>query len=160
MEQYFEITKESSHYKEYFDYLEADEACEKSVKSFLDENGIHTDYYAISRDKLWIDDTEENRNQFGSQLTKYGEQGLVAFKKTSKIGKKWTMLNVKKVRKPFVPFFFSDVYGKSHSRLFHVVKKLYCSIDCPERDTKVNTPQEFIEMKASEFFKIVEEQED
>ena len=37
MEQYFEITKQSSRYKEYFDYLEADEACRKVVKEFIEE---------------------------------------------------------------------------------------------------------------------------
>ena len=31
--------------------------------------------------------------------------------------------------------------------------------DCMNRSTKVKTPQGFIEMKASEFFKIIEEEE-
>ena len=47
MEQYFEITSQSSHYKEYFDYLEADEACRKAVKKFIEENNIHTEHYAV-----------------------------------------------------------------------------------------------------------------
>ena len=47
MEQYFEITKQSSRYKEYFDYLEADEACRKAVKKFIEENNIHTEHYAV-----------------------------------------------------------------------------------------------------------------
>lgn len=38
MEQYFEITKQSSRYKEYFDYLEADEVCRKAVKKFRPAN--------------------------------------------------------------------------------------------------------------------------
>ena len=36
MEQYFEITSQSSHYKEYFDYLEADEACIKALNKFIE----------------------------------------------------------------------------------------------------------------------------
>ena len=159
MEQYFEITKESSHYKEYFDYLEADEACEKSVKSFLDENGIHTDYYAVFREALYIDDNPDNREKYGNQLMKHSVDGVVAFKKSSKIGRAWNELSIKGAYEPHVSFFFSDSSRSSRTRLFHVGEKLYCSIDCLERSTKVNTPQGFIEMKASEFFKIIEDAE-
>lgn len=159
MEQYFEITNESSHYKEYFDYLEADEACRKAVKAFLEENNIHTEYYAIFGEALYIDDNQENRDKYGNQLKKYGEDRTVAFKKTSKIGRAWTESGIKEVHKPHVSFFFVNPSRSSRSRLFHVGEKLYCSIDCMGRSTKVKTPQGFIEMKASEFFKIIEDVE-
>lgn len=84
MEQYFEITKQSSCYKEYFDYLEADEVCRKAVKKFIEENNIHTEHYAVFGGALWIDNNQENREKYGNQLKKDGDDGLAAFKKTSK----------------------------------------------------------------------------
>ncbi len=83
MEQYFEITNQSSHYKEYFDYLEADEACRKAVKEFIEENNIHTEHYAVFGGALWIDNNQENREKYGNQLKKDGDDGLAAFKKTN-----------------------------------------------------------------------------
>lgn len=159
MEQYFEITNQSSRYKEYFDYLEADEACRKAAKEFLEENNIHTKYYAIFGGALCIDDNQKNRDKYGNQLKKYGENRTVAFKKTSKIGRAWTESGIKGVHKPHVSFFFADASYSTRTRLFHVGEKLYCSIDCMDRSTKVKTPQGFIEMKASEFYKIVEDVE-
>lgn len=159
MEQYFEITSQSSRYKEYFDYLEADEACRKAVKKFIEENNIHTEHYAVFGGALWIDNNQENREKYGNQLKKDGDDGLAAFKKTSKIGRAWTGLGIKEVHKPHVSFFFVDPSYSSRTRLFHVGEKLYCSIDCMNRSTKVKTPQGFIEMKASEFFKIIEDVE-
>ena len=97
MEQYFEITSQSSHYKEYFDYLEADEACRKAVKKFIEENNIHTEHYAVFGGALWIDNNQENREKYGNQLKKDGDDGLAAFKKTSKIGRAWTGLGIKEV---------------------------------------------------------------
>lgn len=156
MEQYFEITKESAHYKEYFDYLEANEACKKSVKSFFNENNIHTNCHVIFREALYIDDNPENREKYGNQLMKHSIDGVVAFKKKSKIGRAWIKSGIKRVNKLNASSFFAiPSYSSTKTRLFHVGEKLYCRINCLERNTKVNTPQGFIEMKASEFLKLL-----
>ncbi len=158
MEQYFEIPNTSNHYKEYFDWFEKDEKNKMHVKNFFKRFDITTNRYAIYDGKLWIEDCKENRNKFGKQLAVKGKNGVVPFKKTSKIGKAWSALNIQEARKPFVGFFFPQCIGRIRSRLFHVKNKVFCSIECVDYDVQVKNA-EFIEMKASEFFKIVEGEE-
>lgn len=77
---------------------------EKQVKKFIEENNIHTEHYAVFGGALWIDNNQENREKYGNQLKKDGDDGLAAFKKTSKIGRAWTGLGIKEVHKPAVSF--------------------------------------------------------
>lgn len=158
MEQCFEITKESREYDNYFKYLADKEACREIINRFFNDNNIKSDKYSVGRGKLWILNNPANQEQFGSQLAKDSENGLVAFKKNSQIGRAWSALNVKTPNKPFVPFFFDDGgIGRMNTRLFHVDDRVYCSIECIDYNTKFTTPIGFIEMKVSEFFKVIED---
>ena len=157
MEQFFEITKESREYDNYFKYLADKESCRIAVNKFFDENNIASDKYKVEGGKLLMENTSENRAQFGKQLTKDSENGMVAFKKNSQIGRAWSALNVKTPIKPFVPFFFQGGFGQISTRLFNVGDKVYCSIKCVDYDMKFTAPIGFIEIKASEFFKIIED---
>lgn len=159
MEQYFEITKESKHYQEYYDYDAARSRFADAIRKFNEENGINTDGYIIYDGYYWVDATAETVTKFKSQLRKERLQGCCSFRKNSAIGKAFIASGITKPSKPFVPFSFKDISGFScRSRLFSFGKKVYCSISCDyETDKKLECPAGFIEMKASEFFKIIEE---
>lgn len=157
MEQYFEITKDSKHYQEYYDYEAARSRFAEDINKFNEENGINTDGYIIYDGYYWVDATAETITKFKSQLRKERLQGCCSFRKNSAIGKAFIASGIKKPFKPFVPFFFKDVTGFScKSRLFGFEGKVYCSISY-EANIKLECPVGFAEMKASEFFKVVEE---
>ena len=157
MEQYFEITKESKEYDNYFRYVDDTNIFREIVNNFCNDNNISSDEFGAYDDKFWIVDNSANREQFGSQLAKNSESGMVSFKKNSQIGRAWNKLNVKIPNKPFVPFFFQGGVGRMKTRLFHVNDKVYCSIKCVDFDMKFTAPVGFVEIKASEFFKIIED---
>jgi len=50
---------------------------------------------------------------------------------------------------------YFNVYGSTSSRLFAIGDKVYCSF---KSEYNFTNPEGFIELKASEFFKIVEDE--
>ena len=157
MEQYFEITKKSIEYDNYFSYLSDANVCREIVDKFFTDHNIVSDTYSVDGGKLWISDNSVNRVHFESQLSKDSRNGLVAFRKNSHIGRAWNALSVKVPNKPFVPFFFNGGLGRMRTRLFHVNERVYCSIEGVDYDMKFTAPVGFVEMKASEFFKVLED---
>lgn len=155
-ENYFEITKESPHYAEWFDYLKADAEQRATMKSFAKEHGININTYLIWHDKLWV--IPEENESLASQFGKEREQGVAPFKKTSVIGKAFAKMNIERAQKPFVPWFFSDEYGRTQSREFDYNGRVYCQFNSEYELTE--TPKGFIRIKASEFFKVLEALED
>ena len=154
---YFEITKESPHYSEWFDYREAFKKMKIDVRAFAKKHKINIDEYNIFCGKLWVDPVANK--EFSEQFCKErGRNGFAPFKKTSYIGREFTKSGIKIASKPFVPFFFNISYGQSTFREFDFEGKVYCQYnyeydpECPE----VNTPKGFIPMKASEFYAIIE----
>lgn len=160
MEQYFEITRKSIEYDNYFSYLSDSNVCREIVNQFFSDHNITSDTYSVDCGKLWISDNSANREKYGSQLSKDSRSGLTAFKKNSPIGRAWKALNVEVPNKPYVPFFFNGGLGKIRTRLFHVNDRVYCSIEAVDYDIKFTAPFGFIEMKASEFFKALEDKAD
>ncbi len=81
------------------------------------------------------------------------------FKKSSKINKMWVSLvkDIEYFEKPKLMFYFRFSGPRWSERLFHDGDKLYCSI---ESEGEIFVPDFAIEIKASEFFKIIEDQEE
>jgi hypothetical protein len=57
--------------------------------------------------------------------------------------------------RPTVPLYFKTFFGRSRSRLFLYKDNVYCSMQADV--DSIDTPEGFIEMKGSEFFRIIEE---
>lgn len=150
-ENYFEITKESTHYAEWFDYLKADAEQRAMMKLFAKEYGININTYSIWRDKLWV--IPEENESLSSQFGKEREQGLAPFKKTSIIGKAFAKLNIERARKPSVPWFFDGVYGRAQSREFDYDGRVYCQFNSECEVTE--TPKGFVRIKVSEFYEVL-----
>ena len=158
MEYCFEITKESEVYNFYFKYLNAKKENIDTLMNFIKSHNLSLSISecGISEDTLWVKDTKENRIKFAPYLKTNGENGMLAFKKNSSIAKDWKTLNVQIIHKPCVAFnFLKECIGKVRERWFNIDDKVYCSIE-PQWDMKIETPKGFIEMKQSEFYRIIE----
>ena len=157
MERYFEVMPESGLHKEWFEYKENALAVRKLANSFFNQKNIGaTEYYAAD-DAIYIVPTDEDKENFKSVLLKPLENGLCQFRKSSKINKAWVQAlkdaELSVDRKPMVILYFRFGGGRYKSRLFDQGEKLYCSIDPADGEP----PEGFVEMKASEFYKIVED---
>lgn len=162
MEKYFKVTEEASLNRDYWSYVKNAKEVNELVKAFMAKHHIETNYYAPTDEKLYIQPTDADEKKFDSVLSQPIENGLRAFKKNSAIGKDWVKsLNekgLKVLHRPFVPMYFHGVYGHLRSRLFDINGTVYCSIE--GEFSQLDTPKGFEEMKASEFFKIIEDSEE
>ncbi len=161
MEKFYVVTDESSLKKDYLDYKKNDEMVREHIKNFMIDNGILTKEYAPTDESLYIIPTKEDINTFDTVLCKADKNGLRQFKKGSKIGKAWIKSLKEKdltiLHKPFVAFYFDNCYGKHRTRLFDINGVVYTSMNLTEYDEyDFGTPQGMKEIKASEFYKIIE----
>ena len=159
MEKYYTVTEECSLHKDWFDYKENADQVNEVYKGFKDQVGVESKEYYVTDREVYIVPTEKDNEMFGSVLCT-PINGLRKFRTTSKVGKVWVKalkdagLEVK--RRPMPIIYFRSFGGGSYkTRLFEQDGKLFCSID--PADGK--EPEGFVEIKASEFFKIIEESE-
>lgn len=161
MEKFYIITEESNIYKKYFDYNQNIKDVNEIVKSVMENSGMETTNYSIGDGYFVIYPTQNDVIKFRSMLKKDADiDSTSEFKKSSKIYKeifsKLDDVNLKVLGKPYVPFNSNiRISGKTSSRLFDYNGKLYCSIDAKEQN-EFNNPDKFIEIKGSEFYKIME----
>ena len=106
--------------------------------------------------KCQVVPTKKDTKKFESMLkkTSYGE-----FKKNAEISKEWIagVEKIGRIQKPRLFYYFDLLGHRWRERLFHIGDKLYCSI---ESDGEVSVSGFALEMKASEFYKIIEESEE
>jgi len=161
MERYFQVTGQSDLFNQYMEYKNNQQVLHNISKEFMDTQGIETDTYAYQSNTFYIVPTEKDLEKFNKSLCKPLSNDLRAFKANSKVGKAWVnILEEKQVKikyKPFVGHSFRNCLGKNRSRIFAIDSIVYCSFE-NEYDFE-DTPEGFIELKASEFWKIVEDYE-
>lgn len=155
MEKYYTVTPGSQVHNEYLEYIAMSDKVNEAFKAFAEEQGIETKEYLPSTENLYIcNPTENDKEKFGKYFKK-SEPGF--FKKYSVPAKTWIAicrsLNLKSPRKPCLPFYF-HAYGKTRCRLFMLNDVLYSNFES-EYDFK--NPEGFEEIKASEFFKVIED---
>lgn len=157
MEKYFIVTPESPIYKKYMDYKEMSERVNDAFVDFAKEHGFETNEYYQSAQYLHICPTKEDTKKFGKYFKK-DDPGL--FKKNTPLAKEWVKkCESLKLTSPFKPQLGWEigVYGKARSRLFTIKDIVYGSLTS---DMDFKTPTGLTEIKASEFFIIVEEYEE
>jgi|GEM_PF-3135081 len=151
---YFEVLKDSDLYRDYFEWMSDNTTVSNAVDIVRKEFGVETSSFYAVRDYLLINPTPKDRKKFASYLMKTKDG---RFKKASDMSKRWVELlkDVKYVRKPQL-YYYLRIVGRWTERLFHHQNKLYGQIGV-EVDGEIGTiPESFVEMKASEFYKIVE----
>ena len=154
MEKYYIVPEGTSLHTEYFKYKENLAFVNAVVKEFILSHGIETTEYWCSTSQFAIIPTEKDVKSFGHLLRKEkDENGLRLFRKDSFINKEWASKSIKVFRRPQVMFSFSG-YGNGSSRLFDADGVLYCS---HQSKYDFKCLEEFKEIKASEFFKVLED---
>lgn len=156
MERYFIVTDEFL-IEQLKEYEIMRKKVEETFKEFKKEVGIETVAYYPTVDVFKIVPTESDLDKFSSMMKVDRE----TFKKNSALNKEWVKIckekDLKTPRKP--TWELHDLIGghiyRFRSRLFSYKDKVYGSF---ESDGDFTIPTEhFIELKASEFYKIVEE---
>lgn len=161
MEKFFIVTNESPLRQEYLDYKLNRNSVNEFVKEFMPRHGIESKEYAASPDYFYIVPTKADEVNLSAMLSKYSDnQGLVAFRKNSIVGRAWiserSEIGLELKREPFIPFFFNCLYGKSRNRIFEIDGTVYLHF---EADGKINTPIGFQEILGSEFYRVIEQYE-
>lgn len=160
MEKFFIVTEKSGLNSEYWEYQKNTKELNQYVKKFMETFSIEAQEYSVSEDKFYIVPTDNDVDRFGKILSKALSNGLRAFRGNSKIIKEWKSYlkvnNVIMLNKPFAGIYFRG-FGRCMSRLFHIDNILYCSYEC---EYDFNAPEGFTEIKASEFYKAIEDHND
>jgi hypothetical protein len=160
MEKYYTVTEECSLHKAWFGYKENKARVNELFKHFKEQTGFESSEYYVTDHEIYIIPTEKDVETFGSVLCAPINDGLRKFRTTSKVGKAWVKAlddaSLKVETKPMVILYFRSFGGgRYRSRIFDLNGNLYCSIDPVDGEA----PKGFVEMKASEFFGIIEESE-
>ena len=157
MEKYFEVKQGSKLYNDSFTYIEDYKKAVAAFKQTCEEFGIETTGFYPCKEYLHIDPTRQDVKKFSDDLLKnsYG-----VFKKNSPQSKRWRELtkDIQFFYKPQLMNYMSFDAGRWSERLFNVNEKLYASINT-DRNAEIILPDFAVEMKASDFYKIIEEQE-
>lgn len=155
MEKYMVIHKDSPLYKDYFAWKKDEPKVGELFKKIKELYGIESNEVYINRNFFKIVPTQNDIKKFSSIMkkTSYGE-----FKKNSEVSKYWMngIKSIKNIEKPRLFYYFNLLGNRWKEMIFNVGEKLYCSI---KSDEEVITPDFAIEIKASEFYKIIEESE-
>lgn len=156
MEKFFEVRKGCNLYNDYFQYLVDSKKMNEAFKEVAEEFEIESHEYYPFNDNLEILPTLKDREKFGKDFKK---NSVGRFKKASLPSKRWVELvkDLKHARKPLL-FNYMSIYGKWSERLFHIGDKVYASFNYGY-DTDWELPEFAIPMKASEFYKIIEDNE-
>lgn len=157
MEKFF-IVKNEKLVQQVLDCEEMSEKVNEAFKKFAQENGIESKEYIQRTDMFHVCLTENDRKRFSGQLRKDG-----IFKKNSPMGTAWRRIcsenGLETPRKP--SWELNDLIRAScrgfSSRLFSIDGVVYGSF---KTDAVFKLPEEhFEELKASEFYRIVEDWE-
>lgn len=155
MDKYFKIKTDCTLYKDYFAHKEDEPKIVSAFKAVCEKFGIETKEFYMKKNIFWIVPTANDREKFSGIMKKsnYGE-----FKKNSEVSKMWVDLvkDIEHFEKPKLFYYFDLLGYRWKERLFHIGEKLYCSI---ESDGEVLTPEFATEMKASDFYKVIEDNE-
>lgn len=164
MEIYFRVKGDNPIYKKYFEWWNNLDVIKKKWEQFRKLVGIESTQF-VPKKELYIVPTENDLIKFGRFFYKqdYGN-GLRKFKATSTIQKDWERFcnnNVKFIDEPIL-FYDFPIMGKSRTRLFHYNDDVYGSISSDYIEDDFKIPDGYEQIKASEFYKIIEtiEEED
>lgn len=160
MEKFFVVSDKSGLYYAYNKYLDNIPVLNEQVKEFMKNWEMETDKYACTSNRFYIIPTKNDMENFKTQLmSKCEEDGKFwGFKKSSIVGKSWINMGAEVIDRPWVGMYFKECLGRTSSRLFKINGIIYCSFK-NEFDV-MDTPEGFVEIKGSVFYKIMEEHDD
>ena len=160
-ERYFEIRPGTELYKDYFGHENAIDKILEVFHQIREKFGIETKNFYLTKDFLWIDPTETDREKFVSMFRKEQDG---RFKINTAPCKEWISL-VKDIdyfyQVDLQKYFAFDYEACSHfnlrHQLFHVDDHLYCYLEGNGRLIEPDSEM-VIKMRGSEFQRIREEE--
>ena len=158
MEQFYEITPEQAVAECMTYWNESDKQAEK-VRAFMSNHNIPSPVLwrgSVLYIKKCSDMPDSN---FLKKTVEDNGSVYYGIKKTSPLGKELRACDVHRIYKSFILFFFEEMISKASVRLFPANGKVYCSVD-HTLEKPLTCPEGFIEMKGSEFYEIMEGEED
>ena len=164
MERFF-IIKDDGLIKLYHEYTLMIYKLNNAFCEFCKKHEIETEKYYMSATKLHIVATENDMKKFSSQIRK-NTDGL--FRSNSELAKEWILLcKENEIETPDKPVWqmSSLINAKSgifenrfRSRMFEINGIIYGSYGI-DRDWELTNTEAFQELKASEFWRIIEDYE-
>ncbi|CAB1251463.1 conserved protein of unknown function [Ruminococcaceae bacterium BL-6] len=161
MEKYFIVTDQNLLRKDYMNCLQNMKEVNIFAKKFMEDRGIETHKYSCDNNAFYIIPTDKDLVNYSKMLMNDIGNGLRRFKKNSKIAKAWIQTvknnNIKILEIPYVPSCFKNTYGHTRSNLFMIDNVVYC---CFEIEHDFETPEGMTEIKASEYYRVIEDHEE
>ncbi len=153
MDKYFKVNEGCQLYTDYFSHKEDEKKIKEAFKAVCETFGIETKEFFMIQNRFCIVPTENDFKKFASVMKKssYGE-----FKKTSAVNRMWVELvnDIQHFNKPRLYNYIHFHSYKWSENLFDIDGVLY---GCLKNVDEVNLPDFVVEIKASEFYKIVED---
>lgn len=161
-EKFFTIVQSSDFYAAYVQYMNDLKLYRMAFREFLNTYEIEGTEYVPSDKIVMIVPTEYDLKNFDGMFTKkIYEHGLRCFKRNSRITKEWLeIVKTKNLKVPVKPNYLCYglvVTGRIFSRCFMIGEIMYGSI---EADSDIELLDFMSEIKASVFWKIIEDEEE
>ena len=160
MEKYFIVKKDTKLYNVYSEYSAMTKKFNDVFNYFSEQQGITSSQYYQCATRLKVILNKEDMVKLGKYLVSGSD---CDFKKTSPICKQWIALcknmEVFTPRKPMMMDWIDCSSYKASSRIFMIGDVLYGSLDnkCSREFT---LSDDYIELKASEFSKAIEDEKE
>ena len=155
MDKYFKVNEGCQLHTDYFSWKEDKKKIKEAMQEVCKKFGIEAEQFYMQKNRLHIVPTQNDIKNFSAMMTKndYGR-----FKKTSEPSKMWVEL-VKDIEHFHKPRLFNYIHFHAHGwseNLFDIDGVVYGLL----KDVyEVNLPNFVVEIKASEFYKIIEDYE-
>lgn len=158
MEKFYKADDDSRLSRDYLKYKENSKLIRGIMRDFLSKHGIESTDFYVAKTTIAIVATAKDREVFENQLRKDSKDGLFFFKVNSTVNRDWIKLvkarGLEFIERPFIWDYFEGFYGGTSSRLFDIEGQVYCSF---KGEGNFKPTDNLIEIKASQFFKDVED---
>lgn len=156
MDKYFKVNEGSELYTDYFKHKEDKKKIKEAIQEVCKKFGIEAEQFYMRKDRLHIVPTQNDIAKFSDMMTK-NDYGV--FKKASEPSKMWVEL-VKDIQHFNKPRMFNYIHFHAYQwseNLFDIDGVVYGFLKDVD---EVNLPDFVVEIKASEFHKVIEDYEE
>lgn len=161
VEQAFKVKRDSDFYNKYFAAKDEREKFHQLAKDFLSAHLLDPQEYCLTQ-TLRMSLTEQERDRFASQIRKYqDENGLWVFHKKSPMQRAWekdvvSQVNINTI--DFLRFWYFPYIIRGSYALWDYNDDVYGELT-DRGNTNIKLDDDFIPIKMSEYYTIVEEME-
>lgn len=162
MERCFIVSENSKLYCDYKAFEEIRNKNNEAMKLFLKENEIEAKSYSVG-DNLAISATKNDLKKFEKQFKKspiyIDGDNLYEFRKNSPIGKAFAALKLKPLYNLSIGLYIDAPIHRLRTRCFMYKGSLYVTVESEKIKSDTEMPDNWKEIKRSDFYKMLEEME-